>query len=269
MLPVLAVVMTVAITNVPNDYFRHWRSFVFPSLTGIVMTYFVLGGPLLVLAAIFINDKNIWTGFVLVAFVPPAVAVIPFTFLLKGDVSYTLAATVSSYLAALVIMPVMFFVFIGEGFNQTEKLIEIMFLLIVLPIVISRLIIYFRLQEKIAYFRGMITDWGFFIVLYTIIGLNRELIFKNPQMVLPIALIIFSTIFILGFLIRKIGYILKVSSSRITALMLLGTLKNQGVAGGMAITLFAKEAALPSAIYTVFMIIYFIWLDLFQRSQNV
>jgi len=45
------------------------------------------------------------------------------------------------------------------------------------------------------------------------------------------------------------------------SLLLLGTLKNQGIAGGLAITLFEKEAAIPSAIYSIFMIVYIMWLD--------
>ena len=268
MLPALALVMTLAMTGVPNDFFRSWRAVMMPSIVGIVMSYLVLGGLILALAALFINDENIWIGFALIAAVPPAVAVIPFTAILKGDVSYTLAGTISAYLAALVVMPLMFFFFIGTEFTLKGRLVEIMLLLIVLPLVASRIIVYFNLQNKIASFRGVITDWGFFIVLYTMIGLNRDLIFAQPLMILPVALIIFAAIFVLGFLIEKAGLLLKTNKSRITSLVLLGTLKNQGISGGLAITLFAQETALPSAIYTIFMIFYFMWLDLRRRRKK-
>jgi len=54
---------------------------------------------------------------------------------------------------------------------------------------------------------------------------------------------------------------LNVDKGNIVSLVLQGTLKNQGISGGLAIALFAKEAAVPSAIYSIFMIFYIIWLD--------
>jgi BASS family bile acid:Na+ symporter len=72
---------------------------------------------------------------------------------------------------------------------------------------------------------------------------------------------VFSTTFILGWIIQKTSALCKVDKKNIISLVLQGTLKNQGIAGGLAIALFAKEAALPSAIYSIFMIVYIMWLD--------
>lgn len=268
MFPALAFVMTLATINVPNDFFRSARSVMMPSLAGILITYFILGGVILVSAALLIDEENLWIGFVLIAAVPPAVAVIPFTAILDGDVPYSLAGTVASYLAALLIMPLMFFVFIGTNLAQPDKLIEIMILLIVLPLILSRIIIYFNLHNWISSFRGVLTDWGFFIVLYTIIGVNRDLIFTEPLMILQVALVVFGSTFLLGFLIERFGGFFKIERRKNISLVLLGTMKNQGIAGGLAISLFAQEAALPSAVYSIFMILYFIWLDLRKCRQK-
>lgn len=40
------------------------------------------------------------------------------------------------------------------------------------------------------------------------------------------------------------------------------------IAGGLAIALFEKEAALPSAVYSVFMIVYILWLDLRHQRRK-
>jgi BASS family bile acid:Na+ symporter len=260
-LPVLALVMILATINVSNDFFRLPRSLLVPSITGILLTYLILGGVILAFAALLIKQENLWIGFVLVAAVPPAIAVIPFTGILDGNVTYTLAGTVAAYLAALLIMPLMFLMFIGTNFTEPGKLIEILLLLIVLPLVVSRIIIYMNLHNRIAAYRGLLTDWGFFIVLYTIIGVNRGLIFGEPLVIAPVAIVVFAGTFILGFLIEKIGRLLKIDQKNIVSLVLLGTMKNQGIAGGLALSLFPKEAALPSAVYSIFMITYFIWLD--------
>jgi len=267
MMPALALVMMLATVNVPNDYFLKPRDIILPSLWGLVATYVVLSGVILTVAYLLIADRNVWIGFVLVAAVPPAVAVIPFTAILEGNVSYTLSGTVASYLAALLIMPLTFWIFIGTGFADPYKLIRVMLLLIVMPLLLSRVILYLKWQEKIAPVRGLITDWGFFIVLYSMIGLNRDLIFDKPAMILPPAGVAFIATFVLGFVIEKICGLLKKDPKETVSLVLLGTLKNQGIAGGLAITLFEKEAALPSAVYSVFLILYFMWLDLRRRRK--
>ena len=266
MMPALALVMTLATINVPNDYFLKPRAILKPSLAGILMTYIILSGVILLVSALLIDDNNLWIGFVLIAAVPPAVAVIPFTAILEGNVSSTLSGTVASYLAALLIMPLMFWIFIGTSFDDPYKLVRIMLLLIVLPLVLSRVILYFNWQDRIAPVRGLLTDWGFFIVLYSIIGVNRDLIFSRPLTIVPIAGVAFATTFVLGWAIQKTGVLFKVDKKNIISLVLQGTLKNQGIAGGLAIALFEKEAALPSAIYSIFMILYIMWLDWRQQK---
>jgi BASS family bile acid:Na+ symporter len=261
MMPALAMVMMLATINVPNDYFLNPRAILKPSLAGILMTYVILSGAILLVSALLICDRNLWIGFVLIAAVPPAVAVIPFTAILEGNVSATLSGTVASYLAALLIMPLMFWIFIGTGFDDPYKLVRIMLLLIVLPLVLSRMIIYFNWQDRLAPVRGSLTNWGFFIVLYSIIGVNRDLIFSQPLTIIPVAVIAFATTFVLGWVIQKTGVFLNVDKENIVSLVLQGTLKNQGISGGLAIALFAKEAAVPSAIYSIFMILYIMWLD--------
>ena len=261
MIPALALVMTLATINVPNNYFLKPRAIIKPSLAGILMTYIILSSVILLLSTLLIEEHNLWIGFVLIAAAPPAVAVIPFTAILDGNVPYTLSGTVASYIAALLIMPLMFWIFIGTGLNDPYKLASIILLLIVLPLVLSRLVLYFKWQNRIAPVRGLLTDWGFFVVLYSIIGVNRDLIFSRPIALVLSAGIVFSTTFGLGWIIQKTGAILTVDKKNVVSLVLLGTLKNQGIAGSLAIALFDKETALPSAVYSIFMIFYIMWLD--------
>ena len=268
MMPALALVMTLATLNVPNHYFFNPRAILAPSLAGIMMTYVVLGGVILTASALLIRDPNLWIGFALIAAVPPAVAVIPFTVILEGDLSWTLSGTVASYLAALLIMPLVFLVLLGTTFADPYKLIRIMLLLIVLPLIVSRLILYWNWAGRIEPFRGLLTDWGFFIVLYSMIGVNRDLIFSQPMMIAPVALVVLFSTFGLGAVVEKAGVFLKKDPQRNVSLVLLGTLKNQGIAGGLAIALFEKEAALPSAVYSVFMIVYVLWLDLRHQRRK-
>ena len=120
-------------------------------------------------------------------------------------------------------------------------------------------------KERIEPYRGTVTNWSFFVVIYTLIALNRNVILGQTILLLPIASISIITMFILGFLIDWLSSLFHVPKETRTSLVLLGTLKNQGLAGGLALTLFSQEAALPSAISTIVMIIYVIWLDFKKR----
>ncbi|MBN1381748.1 MAG: hypothetical protein JXA41_08740 [Deltaproteobacteria bacterium] len=268
MLWALALVMMLATTNVPNDFFRTPRAILKPSVAGIFMTYPLLGGIILTLSALFIEQEHFRTGFILVAAVPPAVAVIPFSGLLGGNVSYSLAGTVAAYIGALIIMPVFFHLSLGANFADPVTLIRIMVILIVLPVIFSRIIIFFNLADRIVPVKGLLTDWLFFIVMYTIIGTNRNLIIDNPLIILPSACIAFTATFVLGLIIEKTGAFFKIDRKEVNSLMLLGTLKNLGIAGGLALSLFSKETALPAAVYNIFMILYFIWLDLRKNLKD-
>ena len=272
-LPALALAMMLAALNVPNDFFRTPKALIRPAFVGIIMTYAIQGGLLILMSSLMITDQNLWIGIVLVAVSPTAVAVIPFTGILDGNIAYSLVGTVAAYLAALIIMPLVFLLVLGVNIAQPGKLFVIMLELIVLPLILSRVIIYLNIQNYLTKYRGAITDWSFFIVLYTIIGLNRDLIFSKPQMIMPMAVMFFISIFLLGYLIEKACSIFKVDQNNTVSLMLLGTLKNQGIAGGLAISLFPRETSFPAAVSSMVMILFFIWLDIrkkwhFQKDAN-
>jgi BASS family bile acid:Na+ symporter len=272
-LPALALAMMLAALNVPNDFFRTPKVLIKPALVGIIMTYAIQGGLLMLMSSLIISDRNLFIGLVLVAASPTAVAVIPFTGILDGNIAYSLVGTVAAYLAALIIMPLVFLLVLGVNIAQPGKLVVIMLELIVIPLILSRVIIYLNIQNYLTKYRGVITDWSFFIVLYTIIALNRDLIFSKQQMIMPIAVIFFISIFLLGYLIEKAGSIFKFDQNNTVSLLLLGTLKNQGIAGGLAISLFSRETAFPAAVSSMVMILFLIWLDIrkkwfYQKNAN-
>jgi len=267
-LPVLAIVMTLSTMSVPESIFRSFRNLLLPAMVGIIMNYFVLGPALLGLNAILISDEALRLGFVLIATVPPAVAVIPFTFFLKGDETLSLIGTTGAYLGALIIMPVSAFLFLGPGLVDPMKLLVILIELILLPLVASRILLRIGMASRLDSIKGAITNWSFFLLTYTIVGLNRDLILGQPLSLLPVILIALASTFLLGWAIEKIGVVLHLSPKVLTSLVLLGTLKNYGLAGGLALALFSKKTSVPATVSAVFMIVYIIWLELKLRTTR-
>jgi BASS family bile acid:Na+ symporter len=264
-LPALALAMVLSMMDITSDLFLHPRSLFFPALLGIIMSYIILGNIIIGISALVIRDEMLWTGFVLLAAAPPAVAVIPFSGFLRGNGPLSLIGTVGAYLGALVIIPLIFFTLLGAAEFDPYKLLLITLELILLPLGVSRLLIRRKWNKQIESSRGAITNWSFFVVLYTIIGLNRDTILIHTTTLLPVVFIALMTMFVLGLLIDWVCHLFQISTETRTSLVLLGTLKNQGLAGGLALTLFGQEASLPAAVSTIVMIFYVIWLDFKKR----
>jgi BASS family bile acid:Na+ symporter len=84
---------------------------------------------------------------------------------------------------------------------------------------------------------------------------------------LPVAAIAIASTFLLGLVIDGVGRLFRVDAKIMKSLVLLGTIKNYGLAGGLAIAFFSKQTALPSTVSTIFMFVYIIWLDFNVRRS--
>jgi BASS family bile acid:Na+ symporter len=264
-LPALALAMALSTMEIGNEAFAKPRALIFPALLGIIMNYFILGNILIGLSALMIRDETLWTGFVLLAAVPPAVAVIPFSGFLGGNGLISLIGTVGAYLGALVIMPVIALTLLSSTPFDPFKLLLVILELIVLPLAVSRLLIRKGWKGRIEPYRGTIVNWSFFVVLYAMVGLNRDILVNEAGSFIPVAVISFITMFPLGFLIDWICSLFHIKKDTRTSLVLLGTLKNQGMSSGLALTLFGATEAIPSVVATIIMIGYIMWLDFKKR----
>lgn len=264
-LPALGLAMALSMMDITSDLFLSPRSLFFPALLGIIMNYIVLGNIIIGISALLIRDEMLWTGFVLLAAAPPAVAVIPFSGFLRGNGTLSLVGTVGAYLGALAIIPLISLKLLGSVTFDPYKLLMIIFELIVLPLAVSRLLIRKGWNRRIESSRGAITNWSFFVALYTMVGMNHNVILNQTTTLLAVASISVITTFVLGFLIDWVCSLIHIPRDTRTSLVLLGTLKNQALAGGLALTLFAHEASLPAAVSSMIMIAYVIWLDFKKR----
>ena len=261
-LPALGLVMTLSSMGVSDEIFSSPRSLLRPMLVGIVMNYFVLGGALLLLNHFLISDPEISAGFILLAAVPPAVAVIPFSAMFRGNLNFTMLAAIGAYISGLLITPGIAVLFLGSSFIRPLQLLLILVELILLPLVGSRFLLRSPLAGWLDRYRGDIVNWTFFLVIYTLVGLNRRIFFEQPLTVVPIAVIALLTTFGLGWLIGKVARVAGISELTTVSLVLLGTLKNYGTAAGLGLVIYGKQAALPATVATISMILYAIWLGL-------
>lgn len=260
-LPLLALVMTFSTMNVTGAAFRSIRIMTVPIFTGIIASFIFHGTLLLIISRIFVKNKELWDGFVILAAMPPAVAVIPFSIFLKGDTNFSLFGTIGGYLGALVLTPFIVLIFLGAGFVSPLKVFIILLELIVFPLIISRVLLKTGAARYIEPVKGTCINWCLFLVIYTMVGLNRNIFLQEPSVLALAAFIAFLSTFVFQWLIEYTGKMLKIERGILTSIILLGTCKNYGLAGGLALAFFKPETAIPSTVASVVGIVYIIYME--------
>ncbi len=260
-LPTLTLILTLAMTDFSGKVYEYRKSPLAPALVGVFMSYVILGNFIVGLSAFLIHDERLWIGFIIMAAVPPAIAVVPLARFRGGNEMYAVIGTIGAYIGALVIIPVIASGLLDLHSLNITRLILVAAILIFLPLMLHKIIIRRGLHRKMEPIKGILIKWCHFLILYTIVGLNRETIIGQPSSLYPIAAIAVTSTFLLGFLIEWIGALLRISKEKLTSLCLLGTLKNYALAAGLALSLFTKDTALPAAVFMIFMMIYIAWLD--------
>ena len=266
--PGLGLIMTFSLLSISPRIFLDFKKLLPPIAISLFMNYVVLSGTLIGLSSLFIQDHELWTGFVLVAAVPPAVAVIPYTHHLKGNTTFSLVGAVASYLAALIITPVISVSFLGTNFIDPQRLLLTLSSLIIAPLLVSQILRRTRIIATLEKYRSPIVNWTFFLVVYTIIGLNRNAFLEQPLTVLRLSAVAFGSTFVLAYLINRIARLLRVNRQTRVSLMLLGTRKNYGLSAAIALTFFNARAAMPTAIAMAFAIFQFIFLTLWLKKTD-
>jgi len=259
-LPALALIMTLSATNITAREFTSLKGMPRTILISLLLNYVVMGGIILLMARWLIHDSELWTGFVVLATVPPAVAVVPFSYVLGGDTLFSLIGMTGAYLAALVLMPAAMALFLGVDFFDPVGLLLILGELILIPVVASRILLFTGLAKRITRWRGTIVNWSFFVTLFTIVGLNRQAFFGEFDVLVRIIIIAVVISFVLGYAIKLFTKAWHIRRDTSISLILMGTLKNYGLASGILLTLFSERAAIPASVCTVFGILHMVWL---------
>ena len=267
-LPALTIILTITLLRVPRGFFRDPGQFVAPAIWGNIMNYFVLANFIIWSSIYLIRDENLWVGMVLIAAVPPAVSVMPLSKLFRAEPNTSFAGLAGTYLGAILIAPL-----IGIGFLKYIPLnysgvILLVLELIVLPLVLSRIAVDKDWDKIFEPYKEIINDWCFFIVFYALAASCRYLIFRRPLDVLFIAVIAAASTFLLGYAIEKICAFYRVPQEKVISLLLLGTSKNYGLAGGIALYVFNEQAAFPAIVFIFIMFIYELRLKNKMKSIN-
>jgi bile acid:Na+ symporter, BASS family len=267
--PALIVILTITLLRFPRGFFRSPGPLLSASIQGNVMNYLVLGNFIILASVFLIHRQELWIGMILIAAVPPSLEIINLGNLSHIENNSVFTSLAGAYIGALLIIPL-----IGLGFFKYMPLnywniILIVLGLILLPLALSRLIIEKDWDKIIDPHEVTIIDYCYFIIFYTITASSGNVLADWSSDLSVIALTAFASIFFFAFAIRKIGFFFHVNESKITSLLLMGTMKDCGLAGGIALILFNRDVALPALIFAVFTLIHINWLKYKIKRINM
>ena len=265
---ILAITMLFSTTGIDSKALLPIKKLFKPMLVGTILNYFVFGAIVLILAWFLMPTKELFMGFVVIVAAPPGVAIIPFSGILKGDIEYSIIGVLGAFLASIAIAPVLIQIF-SEGTSVSAwSLLILMIKLVLVPMVVSRFLLYKPVFKYVTKVRGKVVDWGFAIIIFTAVGMNRDVFFSNPKILLLSSFVLLSATFGIGSLFEFFSKKAGIKYERNITQILLLTIKSSGFSVVTAITLFGKEAAIPSAILAVIVLLYLLYLSIRLEFKN-
>lgn len=257
---ILAIVLSFSTTGLLTSELSSKKEVAKAMGLGVILNYFLFGLVILVSAYFLAPTQNIFYGFVVIAATPPGVAIIPFSYLLGGNINKSTLGTLGGFIASIFLAPFIIKIFTGNDNLEILPIFISMLKIIVLPLLISRVLLLKPLKKVTLAIRGQVVNWGFALIIFIAIGINRHVFLSNYDVLLYVGLIFFISMFVLGQVYDYILAQLKVDPKERLSQNLILTLKSSGFSVVTALELFNEEVVIPSAVMSIFVLSYLLFL---------
>ena len=229
----------------------------------LLMSYGVLSAIVLVFAYLD-PDPSLHDGWVLMAAVPPAVAVVPITSYLKGDTRRALISLAILCLLGLVAVPIITLGFTRQTVPVADLVVQTV-VLVGVPIAASRPL---RGWPRLAKFRPSIVGVSFFVLVLAIAGSTRGPLLSRSDLIVSLALLSFARTFGSGTAVFATAQMLRLPREDRVALTAFASFKNLGLAVVLAFAVFGPTATLPAIVSLVFEILWLAALPFLFRAAT-
>ncbi|MFB3886957.1 MAG: bile acid:sodium symporter family protein [Thermodesulfobacteriota bacterium] len=264
-LPSLVLIMSLSATGITFSELKQIRRYLWDILIVVTVNYLFLSGLILLANDLLVKDHDLYVGFVVMAAIPSAVAVVPFTYLLKGEMMVSLTGSISLYLLALFVAPFLASQFLEIGKIEPFRLFSALVQMILIPFLLSRLLLKWRFFRKAKDHTPILMNLAFSLLIYVVIGMNRHTFLGHFDVLLLVSFVAFLRTFVSGHLVDLFFRLVKTDRERRMSYVLFGSFKNLAVVAAIAIVLFNDRAAIPAAVAIPFEILFFVWFNYFQE----
>jgi len=251
--PTLGIIMFGMGVTLTTDDFK--RVFLRPKDVGVgvVTQYTVMPFIGFVLAKIFGLDPLLAVGVVLVGSCPGGTSSNVMTYLARGDVAFSVTMTSISTILSPIMLPFLMYTYAGEWINvPVLKLFISTVQIILLPVglgVLLRILI----KDKIKYVLPVLPSVSAAAIIFivaVIVAANSASIASVGLLVAVIAIIHNTFGFLIGY---RVARFFGMNVNRARAVSIEIGMQNSGLAVALANTYFGALAALPGAIFSVWM----------------
>lgn len=255
---ILAAVMSFASVDVSFSVFKNCSQ----SLKSLTMTFFlnyiVFGGSLIFLAYVFFPGSEIIAGCILLAASPPGPSVIPFTSLMKGDVNRAVIGLSGLHLIAVVLAPVILILFGMQTAVEPTIILVLMLKTIVVPLIISRILRHKLLFNTVKAIKGKVINWGFFLIILPIVGLSRQVMFENLNLIWESMLLFAVVMLAWPVIFHWISFQIYTPRETVIADTFFLTTKSSAFAAVVVFATGNAAAGIPAAVHAFFVTIVFL-----------
>ena len=234
-LPALVLIMSLSATKVTLSELIHVRKYLRDILIIFIINYIFLSGLILLANHLLVRDHDFYMGYVMMAAIPSAAAVLPFTYLLRGEMMVSLLGSAGLYLLALLMAPLISFQFLDVSGINPLKLISALVQMILIPFIVSRLLLKWKTFHQVKDHANIIVNLAFFFIIYVVIGMNRTTFLSHFDDLALVSLIAFFRTFVSGHLVDLVSRFAGIDRARRMSYVLFGSFKNLALAAAISI----------------------------------
>jgi BASS family bile acid:Na+ symporter len=259
----LMIQMTLALQGLKFDF-----SDIKNSRKGVIACFlfcFVMNtGITLLSGLLFIDDKALWYGWVMLSAVPCAISVITMTFYMKGDLKLGMLAFSCIYVGALILTPLITHILMGEAASWF-KILQYVLMFVVIPFLVNIPFSKVQIPPRI---KIIVLNIIIMIMVFISVGFRRDYIIENPDIALLLLLTNIVRIFVPSLLLLYILKRIGCDRDKGIVYIAIGTWRNSGLAATLCIVMFSStfpEALLPAVLS---LMVENLWFMIMQSSFN-
>ena len=231
-------------------------------IISVLMTYALNTLITLAIGAIFIPmNEGIWYGWVILASMPCAIAVVTAAVLTRENIEVSFVGVSATYIIGIVVTPLLSFALIGDAVNPLE-ILKYLLLFIIIPLILSRPIGKLNLPRTV---KVPIINMMMFIMIFLSVNSNRGFLIDDVTFAGIILVVAILRVVALTVLSRIIIRVAKVPNDRRTILTVMGVWKNTGLSVSMSMLLLVST---PESVVPCFMsmMVECIWFSMVTRK---
>ncbi|MBR7124235.1 MAG: hypothetical protein IKC93_05140 [Candidatus Methanomethylophilaceae archaeon] len=234
------------------------------AIISVLMTYVLNTLVTLAIGALFLPvNEAIWYGWVMLASMPCAIAVVMAAVITKEDLNVSFVGVTATYVVGIVVTPLLSFELLGDAVNPLE-ILKYLILFIVIPLILSRPLERFNLPRTV---KVPIINLMMFIMIFLSVNSNRGFLIDDVTFAGLILIVAIFRVVMLSVLSHFALKAVKVPNDRRTTMMVMGVWKNTGLSVSMSMLLLAST---PESVIPCFMsmMVECIWFSIITRRTH-